>query len=72
MLTASEECVIKKIIARLECQPRPDGTAGESDEVRAALKSFNAKIYLETWVIPPLRMMLREHRDIELAQRLVR
>lgn len=71
MLTASEEYVIKKVIARLECQPRPDGSEGESPEVREALRG-PAKLYLETWVIPPLRMMLREHRDIELAQRMAR
>lgn len=72
MLTQSEEYVIKKAIARLECQPRPDGTAGESDEVRKALLDPNARIYLDTWVIAPLRMMLREHRNIELAQQMVR
>lgn len=71
MLTQSEEYVIKKVIARLECQLRRDGTHGEADDVREALLG-PAKIYLDTWVIAPLRMMLREHRDIELAQRMVR
>ena len=71
-MTNTEQTIIRELIARLECAPRADGGPRESDEVRAALRSRAARLYLETWVVPPLRMMLPESRNIELAANLAR
>ena len=50
----------------------PDGSMhrGEGDEVYNALKG-GARLYLDTWVIPALEMILPgEGRDVDLARRL--
>jgi hypothetical protein len=74
-LSKTEERVIREIIARLECQPKSvngEPFPRESDEVRAALTGSHAKIYLDTWVIAPMKLLLPESRNPSLAERLAR
>lgn len=74
-LSKTEERVLRNVILRLQCAPvrHSDGSyrPGESEEVRAALTG-DAKLFLDTWVIAPLAMLLPEQRDTELAERLSR
>jgi hypothetical protein len=48
-MTQGEEQTIRNVIARLRCEVRPNGSHGESDEVREALTGYHARIYLDTW-----------------------
>lgn len=76
-MTKTEERVLRNVIRRLKCEPIknwggvPGNTQqGESDEVRNALRG-DAAIYLDTWVIPALELLLPgDRRDPALAQRL--
>lgn len=76
-LTKAEQQIIENVIARLRCTPIhnwggiPGNTQhGEADEVRAALTG-PAKLYLDTWVIMVLELMLPgEFRDPALGARL--
>ena len=71
-MTAGEEEVIRNVIARLRCDPRSDGHQREFEEVRAALKSRVARIYLETWIIGALECLLPEQRNVKLGKHLSR
>jgi hypothetical protein len=70
-MTNTEASIIREAVARLECAPRADGGEREADTVRDALRG-PARLYLETWVVAPLRYMLPESRNIELAAKLAR
>lgn len=65
-MNKSEEQTIRNVIDALRCKPRPDGSAGEAEEVREALRG-PARLYLETWVIGALECLLPEQRDLKLA-----
>lgn len=73
-LSNTEQEVIQNVISRLRCEPvkLQNGTTmnGEADEVREALTG-PAKLYLDTWVINALEMLLPgERRNPQLARRL--
>ena len=73
-MTKTEIATLQAVIRRLKCEPVrwQDGTLrpGEADEVREALRG-PAALYLDTWVIPALEMLLPgENRDPELARRI--
>jgi len=76
-LNKTEQAVIENVIKRLRCEPRkmPDGTVvpRQSDEVRAALSDPDVRVYLDTWVIGVLALLLPgEDRNPELARQLSR
>lgn len=56
-LSKTEQQVIENVIKRLKCQPHPGGQSREADHVREALRG-PAALYLETWVIPALELLL--------------
>lgn len=58
-MTKGEEQVIRQVIAKL----RPTHA---SAQIQQAL-TVDAKLYLETWVIPGLEWLLPEARDVKSA-----
>ena len=62
-MTPSEIATIQNVIRRLR------GDERASPGVRAALTTGPAKLYLQTWVIPALELLLPgEKRDPRLAR----
>jgi hypothetical protein len=58
-VNSSEQQVIRNVIRRLRGEH-------SSEEVTEALTG-PARLYLETWVIPALELLMPEHRDLKLA-----
>jgi hypothetical protein len=59
-MTPNERRTIKGVIRRLD-----PGTAGCSPEVRKALEDPKLRIYLDTWVIPALQLLVKQDRTRE-------
>ncbi len=59
-MTKAEEQTIRNLIARLE-KPRLGAGEGYGEETR------NSRIYVDTWGIGPLKMLLPESRNPELS-----
>jgi len=57
-MTKAEERTIRNIITRLEL-PRLGAAEGSNENV--------SRIYVDTWLIAPLRALLPESRDPQLA-----
>lgn len=69
-MNQTEKRIIANVIHRLRAKPGAGSTA-----VNAALQDRNLALYLETWVIAPLEIMVKEQRslsDLGLADRLAR
>lgn len=56
-LSASEQTVIRNVVQRLRAQ------RGGSGRVHDVLKGDALAPYLESWVISPLELLLKEDRD---------
>ena len=69
-MSKSEQEVICNVIKRLRCTPRDSGNHREAKEVRNALRSYYARLYLDAWVIGALECLLDSDecpRNIKLA-----
>ena len=63
MLSYQEEQVIRNVINRLRCEDK----SAVSGEVFSAMHNEPLRIWLESWVIPGLELMLPEKRDLKTA-----
>lgn len=82
-MTKGEEKTIRNLIERLQ---KPDcgcslptafsGAIRQMVALRAEMQSDRveivSRIYLDTWVIPSLAMLLPEDRDVDLAEKMSR
>jgi|GEM_PF-7131951 len=63
MLNAQEEQVVRNLIIRLRCED----SSQVSREVFESMNSHHLRVWLNTWVIPGLELMLPEKRDLKTA-----
>lgn len=73
-LTKQEQTVIRNLLRRLKAPNCGCSHFGEAEATAAELNARGlevpSRIYLDTWVIPGLEMLLPESRNVDLAERL--
>ena len=65
-LTKTEQAVIRSAIKRLE----GDSIDKDLRRVLVGHERGELGLYLSTWVIPQLKYLLPEHRDVDLAAKM--